>query len=403
MQLQAAKRPRVLTVSELNGRLRSNLERDFASVWVAGEISSLRRPASGHLYFRLKDDDCQIAAVLFRGNQRRVRFQPRDGMAVLVRGRVSIYDARGDLQLYVDAMEPDGVGSAQLALQQLKEKLAAEGLFDDARKRALPAWPNVVGVVTARSGAAIHDIVTTLRARMPQVRVVLRPVTVQGKGAAADIAAALRDFAEHGGADVLIVGRGGGSADDLDAFNDERVARAIARSPVPVVSAVGHEIDFTVADLVADLRVATPTAAAAAVTPDLRELQAAARRSFYSLIVAMDSVVARNRERLAGVGRRVRDPRQTIRAQRLRIDELGERGRRATESMVRLSRERARRGAERLHALSPLAVLQRGYAIARRPEDNMVVRSASELEPNQRLELLFGQGRATVRVEESEG
>ncbi len=391
----------ILSVSELNRRLRSTLDEAFPSVWVAGEISNLRSPASGHLYFRLKDDKAQIAAVLFRSSLRRIVFRPRDGMAVLVRGRVSLYDARGDLQIYVEEMEPEGVGSAQLALQQLKEKLAAEGLFAAERKRPLPVWPSTVGVVTALSGAAIHDIVTTLRARMPQVRILVRPVSVQGKQAGGEIASALSDLEAHGRADVIIVGRGGGSIEDLGAFNEERVARAIARCAVPIVSAVGHEIDVTLADLVADLRVATPTAAATAVVPDLRQLRASLARTFDALVVAAESVVTRHRDRLVGIGRRVRDPRERIRAQRLRIDELGERARRAIETIVQLSRERSRRGTERLQALSPLAVLQRGYAIARTVADGTVVRSAEDVAADQHLELLFARGSAKVRVEET--
>ena len=397
----AARTAAVLTVSELNRRLRSTLEEGFPSVWVAGEISNLRVPASGHVYFRLKDAGAQIAAVMFRSGAARVPFRPRDGMAVIVRGRVSIYDARGDLQVYVDAMEPQGVGGAQLALQQLKEKLAAEGLFAEERKQPLPAWPRTVGVVTARTGAAIHDIITTLRSRMPAVRILLRPVTVQGKQAGPEIAAALRDLEEDGSAEVIIVGRGGGSVEDLWAFNEERVARAIAACAVPVVSAVGHETDVTLADLVADARAATPTAAAALVVPDGRAAQAHLRRVARSLHIAMGTVVSRHRARLHAVSRQLRDPRARVVAQRLRIDELGERARRAVEAALRLSRERTRRGAESLHALSPLAVLQRGYAIARDPDSGEVVRSAAPLAVDRRLQLLFAAGRAMVRVEET--
>jgi len=398
----AAARPApVLSVSELNHRLRSTLEDRFASVWVAGEISNLRVPASGHVYFRLKDPGAQIAAVMFRSAAARVPFRPRDGMEVIIRGRVSLYEARGDVQVYVDAMEPKGVGGAQLALQQLKEKLAAEGLFGADRKQPLPAWPRTVGVVTARTGAAIHDIITTLRSRAPGVRILLRPVTVQGKQAGAEIAAALRDLAEDGTADVIIVGRGGGSIEDLWAFNEERVARAIAACPVPVVSAVGHETDVTLADLVADARAATPTAAAALVTTDGRAAQAHLRRVARALHVAMAAVASRQRARLNAVSRQLRDPRARVRSQRLRIDELGERARRAAESTLRFSRERTRRGAERLHALSPLAVLQRGYAIARDPASGDVIRSAAAVAVDDRLQLLFASGRATVRVEDT--
>lgn len=403
VEVAVKRRVPVLSVSELNWHVRSALERGFATVWVAGEISSLRCPSSGHLYFRLKDAKAQIAAVVFRSSARRIRFRPRDGMEVIVRGRVSMYEARGDLQIYVDAIEPQGVGGAQLALQQLKEKLAAEGLFDPARKRALPSWPRTVGVVTALRGAAIHDIVVTLRARMPQVRILVRPVAVQGRQAAGEIVAALRDLAADGSADVIIVGRGGGSIEDLWAFNEEAVARAIAASPIPIVSAVGHEVDVTVADLVADLRAATPTAAAAAVTPDCREARAFVARLANALVAATRAELARRRTGVAALSRHLRDPRAELRAQRQRLDGLGERARRGAVQTVRSSRERLRRGAERLQALSPLAVLQRGYAIAREPVGGAVIRSSADIDPGARLELLFARGRATVKVESTSG
>lgn len=367
---------------------------------VSGEISNLRTPPSGHVYFRLKDEKAQIAAVVFRSNLRAIGFRPRDGMEVIVGGRASMYEARGDLQLYVDTMEPRGVGSAQLALQQLKEKLSAEGLFDPDRKRPLPSWPATVGVVTALRGAAVQDIIATLRARMPQVRILVRPVTVQGKQAGGEIVEALADLASEASADVVIVGRGGGSIEDLWAFNEERVVRAIARCPIPIVSAVGHEIDVTLADLVADQRAATPTAAAAAVSPDCREARRRLARWSQSLRSAAAASVSQHRARLVGARRQLRDPRSALQSQRLRIDELGERARRASEQLLRLSRERARRGAASLQALSPLAVLQRGYAIARDPVTDQVVRSATELAADQRLELRFAEGRASVRVEE---
>ena len=270
--LGVTQRVPVLSVSDLNRLLRVSLETDFAEVWVAGEISSLRTPGSGHHYFCLKDRRSQIAAVVFRSVQRTLPFRLRDGLEVVAHGRISMYEPRGDLQLMVDTLEPRGVGSVQLALEQLKQRLAAEGLFDAARKRPLPFWPRAVGVVTARSGAAVRDIVATIRARLPAVRIILRPVRVQGRLAGADITAALAELATVRDIEVVIVGRGGGSAEDLWAFNEERVARAIAASPVPVVSAVGHEIDVTLADLAADCRAATPTAAAAMVVPDRVDL-----------------------------------------------------------------------------------------------------------------------------------
>lgn len=392
----------VLRVSELTRLLRTCLEADVPEVWVAGEISNLRVPASGHCYFRLKDAGGQIAAVMFRSASRGLRFRLGDGLEVLAHGRVSLYEPRGDLQLYVDALEPRGIGSAQLALEQLKQRLAAEGLFAAERKRPLPAWPRAVGVVTAIAGAAVHDVVTTLRARLPGVRIVLRPVAVQGLQAGGEIVAALGELQHQPGVEVIIVGRGGGSIEDLWAFNEERVARAIAASAVPVVSAVGHEIDVTLADLAADRRAATPTAAAAMVVPDAAQLARQLDQRSAALALALRLVLRRRRERLAALARLVRDPRRTLQSQRLRIDELGERARRALSGRLRGDRRAVAACGERLHALSPLAVLERGYAIARRVADGRVVRSADEVAAGEVLDLIFRAGRARVRVEGSE-
>jgi exodeoxyribonuclease VII large subunit len=398
-----AQRVPVLSVSDLNRSLRASLETDYAEVWVAGEISNFRAPGpAGHFYFCLKDCRSQIAAVMFRSAQRYLPFKPRDGLDVIAHGRISLYEARGDLQLYVDALEPRGLGGVQLALEQLKQRLAAEGLFDAARKRPLPVWPRAVGVVTALTGAAMRDIVTTLRGRMPHVRIIVRPVRVQGQHAGAEIAAALVDLGSVAAVEVVIVGRGGGSLEDLWAFNEERVARAIAASRVPVVSAVGHEIDVTLADLAADCRAATPSAAAVLVVPDCAALahRLALRRS--ALTAAMQGRLRRRRERLFALARHVRDPRRHLAAQRRRVAELGERARRSLAGALRVARARLAGDGERLHALSPLAVLERGYAIARR-DDGTVVRAAQEVAVGEALELTFRVGQARVRVESRRG
>jgi exodeoxyribonuclease VII large subunit len=336
---------------------------------------------------------------MFRSASRALPFKPEDGLEVVVRGRVSIYEVRGDLQLYVDAMEPCGIGSAQLALQQLKERLAEEGLFDLSRKRPLPFWPRAVGVVTAATGAAIHDIVTILRQRLPSVRIIVRAVRVQGKEAGAEIASALADINVLSEVDVVIVGRGGGSLEDLWAFNDERVVRAIAASRAPTVSAVGHEIDVTLADLVADQRAATPTAAAALVVPDHRELLRQVARAGTDLRAALSAMIDQKRERVEGLSRRLRDPRDLMRSQRLRIDDLGERARRAVDTWMRMARQQCVAKGERLHALSPLAVLQRGYAIVRRIEDDTVIRGADQTSPDEQLRVTLGRGSLRVKVE----
>jgi len=393
----AVQRLPILSVSDLTRLLRVALEGDFAEVWVAGEISSFRAPSSGHYYFCLKDRRSQIAAVMFRSAQRALVFRPGDGLEVIAHGRISLYEARGDLQLYVDTLEPRGVGGLQLALEQLKRRLAEEGLFDAARKRPLPWWPRAVGVVTALHGAALQDILTTLRARMPQVRVVVRPVRVQGIGAGAEIAAALGDVCSVAGVEVVVVGRGGGSIEDLWVFNEERVVRAIVGCKVPVVSAVGHEIDLTLADLAADCRAATPTAAAALVVPDAAEQRRRVAVQLSDLIAALGAEVGRRRTHVANLARHLRDPRREIAEQRHHAGALADRSRRAMQGAARLARARLGAAAERLQALSPLGVLERGYAIARR-EDGSVIRAATEVELDELVEITFRRGAARARI-----
>ncbi len=399
MQLSLETAASALTVSQLTRRVRTTLESRIDGLWVAGEVSNFRVPPSGHFYFSLKDAQCQIAAVMFRSANQLLPFMPEDGMHVLAYGRVSVYEARGSLQLYVDSIEPRGQGSIQLAIEQLKQRLAAEGFFSADRKRPLPFLPEAVGIVTAATGAAIHDMLVTLRARMPALRIIVRPSSVQGKEAAPEIAAAIADLNRHGQVDVILVGRGGGSLEDLWAFNDERVARAIAASRIPVVSAVGHEVDVTVADLVADRRAPTPTGAASLVVPDRRDLLAVLTSLESTLAAGITRQIERQRERLDGARYRLRDPRQALKALQLRIDELSERLQRAMNAGVRAARQNLEHCVERLEALSPLAVLHRGYSIARRASDNSVVRDATILEARETLHLTFDRGTAAVRVD----
>ncbi len=253
---------RIYTVAELSLEIRNLLEKRFPDVWVSGEVSNLRVAGSGHLYFTLKDETAQLRAVCFRNQARYLKFKPQDGLAVIARGRLSVYEARGEYQLYVEFIEPAGVGALQLAFEQLKQKLAAEGLFDPARKKPLPVLPHLIGVVTSPTGAVIRDILRILRRRFPNINVQIYPVKVQGEGAAQEIVQGVEHFNRRTAVDVIIVARGGGSLEDLWAFNEEVVARAIAASKIPVISAVGHETDFTIADFVSDLRAPTPSAAA---------------------------------------------------------------------------------------------------------------------------------------------
>jgi len=392
----------VLTVSQLNQLVRETLQTNLGERWVVGEISNCRLPPSGHLYFSLKDHQNQIAAVMFRSANALLPFRPEDGLEVIVRGRVGVYEPRGTLQLYVEAMEPRGVGGAQLALEQLKRRLAAEGLFGEERKRPLPFLPRTVGIVTALGGAVIHDLLVVLQARLPSVRVVIRPVRVQGAGAVFDIVRGIAEINRVRTLDVLIVGRGGGSLEDLWAFNDERVVRAIAASRVPVVSAVGHESDVTIADLVADRRAPTPTAAAALVVPDRRDLSHHLHTVTLTMRASAHRQLRHCRERLMAEARNLRDPRQVLRTRQLRVDELHERTVRAIGTSLRLARQQVRGVAEQLQALSPLAVLQRGYSIARRHPEGSVVRDASTVHVGDTLELTFARGAARVRVVDPE-
>ena len=391
---------RALSVTDLASLLQGRLEADFGDVWVVGELSGLRTPASGHIYFTLKDDTSQLRGVMFRGYARLLRFRPEDGLEVLIKGRVSLYTARGDLQVYAASMEPRGLGGQQLALEQLKAKLAGEGLFAPERKRPLPFFPRRVGVVTALGGAAIQDILTILHSRCPYTQVVVRPTRVQGDGAGVEIAAGINDLNEHGQVEVIIVGRGGGSREDLSAFNEEVVARAIADSERPVIAAVGHEIDLSIADLVADSRAPTPTAAAEMVVPLWADLSDRVTGTARALSTAMQRTVDDRRRQARQLEERMRDPQH-------QVDALRERTRTA---LARLHSAFARKNAggrarledlaATLNSLSPLAVLGRGYSLTRTLPENKLVRDAKTLRPGDRVRLTFAQGEARVRVEE---
>jgi len=350
--------PRALyTVSALTALLRLHIESAFSDVWVEGEVSNLRIPTSGHAYFTLKDATSQIRAVLFRSAGRALRFALQDGMHLVCRGRLTVYEPRGDYQVVVEHAEPKGVGALQLAFEQLKERLAAEGLFDQARKRPLPFLPCRIGVVTSPTGAAIRDIVQVARKRFPGIEIVLNPVAVQGDGAAGEIARAIEELNEIGGLDVLIVGRGGGSLEDLWPFNEEIVARAIAASRIPVVSAVGHEIDYTIADFVADVRAATPSNAAELVVKEKRAVVESLADLTVRLRRGMGRTLAAHRERLERTqDRRVlTDPARPLRDLARRVDDARARLRQAALAGVGRGEHRLELAGRSLRALSPVA------------------------------------------------
>jgi len=435
------------SVSEVTARIRSLLEEEFMGIAVEGEISNCRQWSSGHIYFTLKDDQAQLRAVMFRLTARTLKFKLEDGMRVIARGRLSVYDQKGEYQIICDALEPHGLGALQAAFEQLKRKLQAEGLFDAARKRPLPVLPRRIGVVTSLDGAAVRDILRVLTARYPTARVVVRAARVQGEGAAGDLVRALRAIARVDELDVVIIGRGGGSAEDLQAFNDEALARAICACPVPVVSAVGHEVDFTIADFVADVRAATPSNAAEIVVDRAdnfrsridraeRRLQAAISmamqvraqradradtrlRHWPTAVVMQDRdcqehelrLVHAMRDRLARVGqsfnglrRRLerRDVRRVTADLRTRI--VGVESRLRALGARRLHAAESRTGAlaARLHALSPLAVLGRGYAVCWNEAGTSIIRSARAVAPGEAVKITLAEGRLACRVEDKE-
>jgi len=403
-----AERPRdselpddVLTVGDLTRRIRATLEDAFDRVTVVGELSNVRRPASGHIYLTLKDADAQIAAVVWRSTAARLRFDLEDGTEVIVTGNVTVYEPRGAYQIIVSSIKPKGMGALQLAFLQLRDKLEKEGLFGPESKQPLPYLPACIGVVTSPTGAAIHDILTVIARRFPPARVVVRPVRVQGEGAAAEIAEAIADFNAWGGADVLIVGRGGGSLEDLWAFNEEAVARAIHASRIPIISAVGHEIDVTIADLVADRRALTPSEAAEIVLPRLDDLVATLDAGRDRLALALRGQLGLAREQLIRLRRSYafRAPLERIRLHEQRLDDLANAAALALRRRIESCRERLGGAIGRLEALGPQRVLARGYSITRDPHTGRVIRHAAHLTPGQTLETIVHRGRFTSRVD----
>lgn len=394
---------RLLTVRELTRYVKGLLDADplLQSVWVQGEISNFKWHHSGHIYFTLKDEVAQIKVVMFRSYANRLRFRPENGMQVIVQGNVTVFERDGVYQLYAAAMEPYGLGALHLEFEQLKRRLAAEGLFDEARKRPLPRLPRAVGLVTAPTGAAIRDMITVSRRRFPGIRLVLAPALVQGPGAAESLIRALGLVARVPEVDVVIIGRGGGSLEDLWAFNDEGLARAIRACPVPVVSAVGHETDYTIADFAADLRAPTPSAAAEIVVPSRSELQGLVDGLRIRLATAARRAVERRRIRLRALAERpvLQRPEGRLLQDRQRLDNLARRLEYLGGNLLAARRRELAGLAGRLEALSPLAVLARGYAIAR-TEDGRVVKEAAGLQAGDRLDVLLYRGSVRCQVEE---
>jgi exodeoxyribonuclease VII large subunit len=439
---------RVLTVSELTARIRDLLAKNFTDIWVVGEISNCREAQSGHIYFTLKDDRAQVRCVFFKQQQRGIKFRPEDGLQMTVRGSISVYETRGEYQIYVENLEPVGLGALQLAFEQLKKRLEAEGLFAAERKKPLPLLPSRIGLITSPRGAAVRDVVRILRRRFPNVHLTLYPVRVQGEGAAVEIVKALKFFNQKKFVDVLILARGGGSMEDLWAFNEEPVARAIAASAIPVISGVGHETDFTIADFVADVRASTPSAAAELVVQtrrefdkhiaDLRETLASqirhrllelsrrvhklsARRGFRRpldllrqqrqrademtsrLALGLRAQLEKSRKRFSAAHLRIMsfDFRVKIAAFRLRLERRGAELSLRAERLLRAKRERLDRLRLQLEERSPLRVLERGYAIAT-DAAGTVLRDAAQVALGDSVGVQLHRGRLTTEVKKKD-
>lgn len=378
------------------------MERDqlLQAVWVRGEISNFKWHTSGHIYFTLKDEASQLKCVMFRSAAQRLRFRPDNGMQVLVGGNISVFERDGAYQLYCAEMEPAGVGALHLQYEALKNRLAAEGLFDEALKRPLPMLPRKVGIITAPTGAAVRDMFTVSRRRFPAIRLVLAPAAVQGAEAAPSLIRALHLLARLPEVDVIIIGRGGGSLEDLWAFNDEGLARAIRACPVPVVSAVGHETDFTIADFASDLRAPTPSAAAELVVPSRSELLGLVDSYRLRLITLARRHVERRRLRLKALADRpvLQRPQGRLLQDRQRLDDLVRRLGFAAGRLLQSRQERLAGLAGQLDALSPLAVLSRGYSIAR-DSAQRVIREAAAVAVGEEVEVMLHKGQLRCRVE----
>jgi exodeoxyribonuclease VII large subunit len=401
LQFDDEETPRVLSVSELTAQIKDLLEGGFPAVQVSGELSNLSRPHSGHCYLTLKDEGAQLRAVIWRGTAQKLRFDLQDGLEVQCAGYLDVYAPRGSYQLVIQSIAPRGMGALELALRQLRARLQAEGLFDPQRKRPLPRFPRRVAVVTSPTGAAIHDFLQVLKRRWRAVEVLILPVRVQGEGSAQEIAAAIRavDLLADP-VDCLVVTRGGGSLEDLWSFNEEIVVRAIHAAAVPVVSGVGHEIDVTLSDLVADVRALTPSEAAERVVPSGDSVATTLDQIRSRLLNGLRNRAASARERLDALAthRVFRRPLDRVHESQRGIDELGARAQRAMQQHARHARHQVESLSARLESLSPLAVLSRGYSITRDAEHGTLVQDASRLERDQELITQFSHGLAHSRV-----
>lgn len=392
----------IMTVTELTKYIKKRLETDdlLNNLLITGEISNFHHHSSGHMYFTLKDDNSRLKSVMFRSANQDLKFQPEDGMEVIASGYVSLYESRGQYQLYVQDLQPEGIGALHIAFEQLKEKLQQKGLFAAEHKRELPQFPQKVGVITSPTGAAIRDILSVIQRRFRGVSVLIAPATVQGDKAASTLVGALKILNQQSDVDVIIIGRGGGSIEDLWPFNEEEVARAIFSSQTPVVSAVGHETDYTIADFVADVRAPTPSAAGELAVSNQEEVNRYVERLTDSLVQNIEQKLSDCRNQLTNLmERRVfLQPKQQLKDRKQRIDELEERLINLMERRLNLAQERLQSKAEKLDTLSPLNILSRGYTYCHKKDKQESLSSVSEVKPGDKLEVFLSDGKLETEV-----
>lgn len=392
---------KIISISQLTGYIKDKLESDhiLSNVWVKGEISNFKHHSSGHMYFTLKDKTSALRCIMFRSRNQGMQFKPAEGMSVVARGYVTVYERDGQYQLYVEEMQPDGVGALYTAFLQLKAQLEAEGLFAQERKRNLPKFPRKVGVVTSPTGAAIRDIITVITRRFPQTHIIIIPVKVQGQEAPAEIAEGIRIANSMGDIDVLVVGRGGGSIEELWAFNTEVVARSIFESSIPVVSAVGHETDFTIADFVADRRAPTPSAAAELVVPDIMEIRKHIKNLSQRISLGMRNNVSMLRRRLERLSEHsvLTRPKDELYKKMMELDYMTRRLGQNIKVLINNNKTSLALNASRLNSLSPLATLSRGYSIAL-DSKGKVIKNAGEVEVGGDMEIIVSDGRIQCSV-----
>lgn len=387
---------KIITVSELTGDIKSLLEDNFPALWISGEISNLKMAASGHAYFTLKDDKAQISSVMFRGAVSKLKFNLEDGLELIVHGRVSVYEPRGQYQIILDSAEPKGLGALQLAFEQLKNKLSAEGLFDEAHKKPLPILPKKIGLITSAQGAVVHDMVNVITRRYPGMALLIYPVRVQGDGAAAEIALAIREMNERSDLDLLIVGRGGGSLEDLWAFNEEIVVRAVYSSALPIISAVGHETDYTLCDLAADLRAPTPSAAAELAVPKKEDLQISINEHCSAIFFAIRQLIKSDAEKINFYKRQIKNPQKMMDDLRLKLSDLQERQMTSMKNFLLHRRSRLKGDKQQLLALSPLSLLKRGYGLVMK--EGRTMRSVAQMRAGDVIEIVMADGKRAAVV-----